>query len=453
MLVNGLNNILGLKAGCPPDQVARFNVAGYRSTPKQLQFHAACRLADKPGEHTQIGFGGARGGGKSHAMLAQIALDDCQRLPNCRALLLRKVGKAVRESFEGLRLSVLRRVAHEYARSDGIILFPANGSRIVLGHFHNDADIDNYLGLEYDAIGVEEAPTLALSKYKAIRTCARTSKPDWRPRVYTNGNPGGVGHAWYKARFVRGDCPFIPALVIDNPYVNPGYVDTLDDLTGWLKQAWRYGDWDIAVGQYFTTWGDRHIIPNEPVSGWWELGMAMDYGFTHPTAIYLLAKTAEDNVIVVDEHIRSKWLVPSHCEAIRAMLGRHQIDESRIRFWVAGQDAFNKRSTALGSVIDEYQDEGIVWTRAKMDRISGAIEILRRLGDDTKRSTLYVMERCTQLIETIPALQHDPHRVEDVLKCDVDEDGYGGDDPYDAVRYGLMEWRKPQKLVYEVLRV
>lgn len=35
-------------------------------------------------------------------------------------------------------------------------------------------------------------------------------------------------------------------------------------------------------------------------------------------------------------------------------------------------------------------------------------------------------------------MQHDPHRPEDVLKVDVDEDGNGGDDPYDTVRYGLM---------------
>ena len=33
---------------------------------------------------------------------------------------------------------------------------------------------------------------------------------------------------------------------------------------------------------------------------------------------------------------------------------------------------------------------------------------------------------------------HDPHRPEDVLKVDIDEDGEGGDDAYDACRYGIM---------------
>jgi hypothetical protein len=43
--------------------------------------------------------------------------------------------------------------------------------------------------------------------------------------------------------------------------------------------------------------------------------------------------------------------------------------------------------------------------------------------------------RCARLIETLPALQHDPNRPEDVLKVAADEDGVGGDDAADALRY------------------
>jgi hypothetical protein len=34
-------------------------------------------------------------------------------------------------------------------------------------------------------------------------------------------------------------------------------------------------------------------------------------------------------------------------------------------------------------------------------------------------------------------LQHDPNRPEDVLKVDADEDGVGGDDAADALRYAV----------------
>ncbi len=108
-------------AGVPIDQWANFDTAGYLAQPKQLLFHAACRLCDQPDGPTQIGFGGARGGAKSHAMLCQIALDDCQRQPGLKALLLlRKVGKAANEGFEDLRVKILRTVPHDWRRGEGI---------------------------------------------------------------------------------------------------------------------------------------------------------------------------------------------------------------------------------------------------------------------------------------------------------------------------------------------
>jgi hypothetical protein len=51
-------------------------------------------------------------------------------------------------------------------------------------------------------IGVEEATTLTQRKFLDISTCCRTSKPNWRPRIYTTTNPGGVGHTWYKKLFI-----------------------------------------------------------------------------------------------------------------------------------------------------------------------------------------------------------------------------------------------------------
>ena len=48
---------------------------------------------------------------------------------------------------------------------------------------------------------------------------------------------------------------------------------------------------------------------------------------------------------------------------------------------------------------------------------------------------LFIHRRCGRLVETVPAMQHDPNRPEDVLKVDADEDGVGGDDAADALRY------------------
>ena len=62
----------------------------------------------------------------------------------------------------------------------GVLTF-GNGSRIIAGHFQAEKDIDAYLGLEYDVIGIEEATTLTSRKHQDISTCCRTSKPNWRP--------------------------------------------------------------------------------------------------------------------------------------------------------------------------------------------------------------------------------------------------------------------------------
>ena len=63
-------------------------------------------------------------------------------------------------------------------------------------------------------------------------------------------------------------------------------------------------------------------------------------------------------------------------------------------------------------------------------------EVSATPGDPANiRPTLFIHQRCGRLIETLPALQHDPNRPEDVLKVDADEEGVGGDDAADALRY------------------
>ena len=119
--------------------------------PKQLAASAGARQCDKPDGPVAIGFGGARGGGKSHWLLAQIGADDCQRYPGLKCLLLRKVGKSNLENFEDLRRRVFPKLPNLFTASKNTLTFE-NGSRIIAGHYQHESDIDAYLGLEYDLI-------------------------------------------------------------------------------------------------------------------------------------------------------------------------------------------------------------------------------------------------------------------------------------------------------------
>jgi hypothetical protein len=435
-------------------QMDRFASADVILQARQLAASAAARLCDAPTGPTAIGYGGARGGGKSHWLLAQMGADDCQRVPGLKCLLLRKVGKANLEHFEDLRRRLFGRLNHEFSAFRGILSFN-NGSRIIAGHFQNEKDIDAYLGLEYDVIGIEEATTLTARKYQDISTCCRTSKMNWRPRIYSTTNPGGVGHGWYRAKFIvpfqekrETETRFIPARVTDNRWNNPEYIRVLENLTGWQKRAWLDGDWDIAAGQFFTTLRrEVHVVEDFDETRVVEWFAALDYGFAHFTVVLLGCRDGDGNIFIVDEHAERLWLPQRLATAIKAMLARHKIGERKLavedlKRFVAGADVFSRQSDGT-TIAAQYSRLGITLRCANTDRVNGWAEILQRFGepnvglapDAYTRPTLFIHKRCGRLIETLPTLQHDPNRPEDVLKIDADEDGIGGDDAADALRY------------------
>jgi hypothetical protein len=455
-------------AGCPEDQMENFLRAEILLQSRQMEASAAARLCDAPDGPTAIGYGGARGGGKSHWLLAQMGADDCQRVPGLKCLLLRKVGKANMEHFEDLRKRLFHGLKHEFAAYRGVLTF-ANGSRIIAGHFQAEKDIDAYLGLEYDVVGIEEATTLTSRKYQDISTCCRSSKVladgrHWRPRIYSTTNPGGVGHAWYRTRFVlpllekrENGTRFVPARVDDNQFNNPEYRRILEGLTGWQKRAWLDGDWDIAAGQFFTTFRrDVHVVPDFDDSRAREWFCALDYGFAHYTVCLLGCTDGDGNTFIVDEHAERLWLPQRHAVAIRAMLARHQFNGRKLELddlsrFVAGADVFSRQSDGT-TIANQYSREGISLRPASMDRVNGWAAVMQQLGDpDAKiRPKLFIHQRCGRLVETLPALQHDPNRPEDVLKVDADEDGVGGDDCADCLRYLVAT--KPRTITERKLR-
>jgi phage terminase large subunit len=109
---------------------------------------------------------------------------------------------------------------------------------------------------------------------------------------------------------------------------------------------------------------------------------------------------------------------------------------SDLQRFVAGADVFSRQSDGT-TIAMQYPNHGINLRCANTDRINGWAEVMQGLGDieGGVKPTLFIHARCRRLIETLPALQHDPNRPEDVLKVDADEDGVGGDDAADCLRY------------------
>lgn len=427
-------------AGMPKDQIVRYLTANFVPQPRQMMFSAACRAADDPDGPTMIGTGGARGGGKSTIMLGQAVIDDCQRFDNLKVLWLRKVGKANLEHLDDMRRSVLKAVPHSFRRNDGTITVGNAGSRVICGHFQNENDIDSYLGVEYDIVALEEATTLQESKFRNIRTCLRSSKAGWRPRLYTTFNPGGIGHGWVKKTFIdpwrRGrevDTRFISSRCTDNSFNNPEYIKVLESLTGWQRRAWLEGDWDITAGQFFTNWReDKHVMTHFDDRKGMSWFAALDYGFRHWTVCLLACVTGDGQIVVVDCYRAREQNPGQNTVGIKAMMTRHGItDMGMLDYFVAGSDIFATESDGA-SVAAEYALHGINLTVAEMDRVNGWSAILTRLGDPEREPfypKLLVHQRCNGLIERMPLMTHDPNKPEDIEKVDCDSDtGEGGDD-------------------------
>jgi phage terminase large subunit len=440
---------LAVRVGIEEDQLRRFLQAGYVPQTKQMEFHALARLADKSNGPDRIGYGGTRAQAKSHAILAQAVIDDMQRCKGLKGLYLRKIQKRARESFEDLRRKILEFTPHKAIQ--GLLKLP-NGSFMVMGGFRTENEVDDYLGLEYDFAILEDATTLSKSKYNAIEGSVRSSRDDWRPRIYASANPGGIGHGWYVNEFLKskGNTAFVLTRMGDNIHINPEYNDYLNSLTGFLRKTWRDGDFSVSAGQFFTTFSEEtHVIKPFAIPSDWQLIGALDHGNKHPTAAYILARSNDDSVYVIAEHVANQTPITVHAKAIKQMLadipgGPFQL--SHLRSFVAGGDVFAETRKGKGTVHKDYLEEGISLTIANTARVQGAQELQKRLGDPrfNIEPTIFIFDTCPRLIECIPNLQHDPRRQEDVLKVDADINGEGGDDEYDSARYGLMEFAKPR---------
>ncbi len=431
-----------IEAGCPPDQIQNFYDNDYVAQPKQLLFHAAARLADNEDGAYWILIGGARGPGKTYGIMAQLGLDDCQRLPGLKALFLRKIQKAAGESLEDLVYKLFRTVEHDYSVSSGRVRF-GNGSRIVIGGFKDESDIDKYMGIDYDVLAIEEATQLSREKAERIRGSVRTNKKAWRPRIYMSTNPGGIGHAFVKQefvipyrekndrhKFVGGITKFIPANYKDNKFLDKDYVEYLEALPGDLGKAWRDGDWDVFEGMAFPQWNyEEHVIDPFEIPEDWVKWIGVDGGYAKPyCSLWATQDPYTGRIYIYREHYKALLTDTSQAQYIKSLTA-----DEVIRYRLADPALWQRKNVEnkVTTTADEYRKQGVILTKGDNDRLSGKRKVDRLLGYlPDGLPGIQIFSSCHNLIRTLPSLPYDEHRQEDV---DTDAE----DHAYDAMRYLL----------------
>ncbi len=445
--------VAGRDAGCPQDQILNFIKAGLFLNPVQLKMSAKARECDRQAEDapTAVGVGGARGGSKSFWGFSQVFADDLQRYPGLKFLILRKTAKAMREQLRDMLGKICRHVPHNYREQAGTIEFP-NGSYAIVGHFKDEKEIENYLGQEYDGIFIEELTTLTYEKFKNLMTCLRTSKPNWRPRLYAAWNWGGVGHFFTMKLFYEPwengkekETRYVKALVQDNPHVNEEYLKQLQSLTGWKYKSWYLGDPHFQAGQFFTNWNESvHVFPNKDTTFDQKQAVSYfagyDYGFAHPSCFQLAAKDRQGNTYSLGEWHNSETVIEEQSEFIKDCCRQIHIDVSQLDYIAAGKDCFNRNEEGR-TIAQEFDSHGINLTPVQIDRVNAWSIVHQRLGDVERgiAPTWFIHRRCTNLIAQIPMCQCHETRKGDIAKMNADsETGEGGDDAIEAARNMLV---------------
>jgi len=150
-------------------------------------------------------YGGAAGGGKSFALLAD-PLRFCHN-PNHRGLLLRRTLDELTELIDKSRQLYTKAFpGAKFRESKSTWVFPS-GATIWFTYLDKDKDVTRFQGQAFNWIGIDEItqyPTAYVWDY--LRSRLRTTDPELQQHLYMRctANPGGVGGWWVKKMYIDG---------------------------------------------------------------------------------------------------------------------------------------------------------------------------------------------------------------------------------------------------------
>lgn len=381
--------------------------------PKQKQF---CQSRSR-----YTAYGGARGGGKTHVLLRKAA-GGALTYPGIKILIVRR---EYPELEQNIILPMQKLIPPEVGSYNGSMrmMFFCNGSIIKFGHY-GAGDDQEYQGLEFDWIFMEEATQFSESQFRTLGACLRGATKFPR-RMYLTCNPGGIGHLWVKRLFVdreyregekAKDYTFIPATVDDNPQLleaSPEYKQMLDLLPEDVRRAWRYGDWNAMAGTFFPEFRkETHVIaPFVRVPREWKKYRAFDYGLDMFACLWV-AVDFEGRAYVYREVQQSGLIVSEAAKLANALTP----PEEHIEFTIAPPDMWNRQKDSGRSMAEIFAQNGLGLLKASNNRVQGWMavkELLKPMKSDTDRPGLLVTENCVGLIRNLPAIQHDEKNPSD----------------------------------------
>lgn len=307
----------------------------------------------------------------------------------------------------------------------------------------------------------------------------------WVKARYINNAPLGwkvTRHPFTNPRTgktIVKDRVFIPSKVEDNPHLGDDYVANLQmQGSPQLVKAWLEGDWSVIEGAFFPEWSnEKHVITPFAIPDHWLRFRSMDWGSASPFSVGWWAVASDDYNIgngdaglglhqlsVFDGGRRStsgpdsqgrgrtiprgslvryrEWYGASSPNVGLKMPAEEvgmQIkvkeQHDQITYGVLDPAAF--ASDGGPSIAERLARSGIRFRPADNKRVAarGAMggwdQVRSRLIGNNGSPSIYLFSTCTDSIRTLPALQHDADKPEDV---DTDSEDHAPDE----IRYACM---------------
>lgn len=459
--------------------------------PKQIELYKLiCNST-----HRWIGYGGARGGAKSHA-IRDISITFALKYPKSSILIFRRTYDELLGNHILKFYQFYPELMQEYYKSSERTIYLPNGSMIKFGYAQYEQDIFTFQGKEFDLIFCDEATRMSEAMITELKVCNRSpvlSQQGFTPKFVCTMNPGGESHAFNKRIFIdkdykdnenANDYAFLNAYVWDNVIWSltelrnqnisvqtyykewtdeqrkeftikySDYAKALSTLPEQLREAYLEGNWEVFGGQFFKGFNKKtQIIEPFIIPEQWELIGSIDPGFSSPCSFGLTAKDFEGNLYRVFTYYEEQKSAEEHAESINERIKNCVYTKGRkpIRI-VSGRDAFAKKDkySVLANEVtfsDVFQNAGLILTPAVTDRILGWWTWKGLIP-----SKYYIFDKDNfgvpmnfALVEEIQNTVADDKFVEDIKG--KGNDANVPDHALDEQRYGIMSLYKPHVII------
>lgn len=429
--------------------------------------------------YPEIFFGGARGGGKTDGVLGKWASKAKRYGPRFNARMFRRTTVSSEDAIERSK-QIFGPLGGRFTERPPMWRMP-QGGRVGFAYLDSLDDAGHQQGKNLTDAWVEEAgqysdPAPIDRLFGALRSAEGVP-----PQLIVTANPGGAGQHWLSERY--GLVPFptgakiinrvlpngaihqvavIPSRITDNRIMldsDPQYINRLQLVgSAALVKAWLEGDWSAIEGAFFPEWNiEKHIVQPFHVLEDWTRFRSADWGSAKPFSIGWWAVVGdyprgyEGRQLPRGALLRYReWYgssapnvgIKMPAEDVADRIKKLERDDPKMAYGVIDPAAF---ASDGGPSIAERMAHRDVWFNpadnarvARRGAMGGWDQMRSRLIGDGERPMLYVFATCKDFIRTLPALQHDPAKAEDV---DTNLEDHAPDEG----RYACMSrpWSRP----------